>query len=369
MPACCCFRTTITLPPAADPLYAGATPAAAGAVLAALARVPPEMASAVVSANANEEPSNLRRDDQPDSTCGLTIGILPPVTVRRPPYLVVLRKHKLIARFCPDRSQRGDYGAPRRQAAAERRATGAEPAVTGGGGGGAAYATCRSERPDGDLRRGGQQTGDLVIKAAERDRRARHVQRRAVLADVVAPDVNPALAELLMRIAVQQVQLTDRRAAQPVDHERDVVALAERQVSDDCLQELVHDVVGAGQLLPPAARLAVDPDTHLHLVLAELEQRRALGGRRAGRQRHTHGPGHRVHLVADPQQLIQVSPLLGRGPHRFDHEEIPGHAAAAHGIGRVLHRHVVVHEQGADRDAVGFGHLLTHLEGHAVAGG
>src|SRR5580693_1299913 len=57
-----------------------------------------------------------------------------------------------------------------------------------------------------------------------------------------------------------------------------------------------------------------------------------------------------------------------RGPDRLDHEEVPGDAAPAHRVGGVLHRDVVVDQQGADRDAVGLGHLLAHLERHPVAG-
>ena len=53
-----------------------------------------------------------------------------------------------------------------------------------------------SERPDGDLRGCAEQRVDLGVQPAERDGRAGHVQRRAVVADVVAPDVDPALGQL-----------------------------------------------------------------------------------------------------------------------------------------------------------------------------
>src|SRR5580698_8400625 len=121
----------------------------------------------------------------------------------------------------------------------------------------------RSERPDRDLGGCRQQRLDLRVEAAERDRRAGHVQRRAVVADVVPPDVDPALRQLLVRVPVEQVQLTDRSAAQPVDHERHVVTAAEGQVGDDRLEQLIDDLVGAGQLLAAASRLAVDTDAHL----------------------------------------------------------------------------------------------------------
>src|SRR5580700_6376707 len=43
-------------------------------------------------------------------------------------------------------------------------------------------------------------------------------------------------------------------------------------------------------------------------------------------------------------------------------------AAPPDRVGGVLHRHVVVHDQRADRDPVRLGHLLAHLEGHPVTG-
>jgi hypothetical protein len=55
------------------------------------------------------------------------------------------------------------------------------------------------------------------------------------------------------------------------------------QVGHDGLEQLVGDRVGAGELLAATARLAVDAHAHLHLVAAELEERRALRGRRARR--------------------------------------------------------------------------------------
>src|SRR5262245_18522629 len=85
-----------------------------------------------------------------------------------------------------------------------------------------------SERPDGDLRRLVEQAVDLVVETAERDRAACHVERRAVLADVVAPHVAAPLRELAVCPPVEQVQLADRGAAEAVDHERDVVAAGER---------------------------------------------------------------------------------------------------------------------------------------------
>src|ERR1017187_2378526 len=63
-----------------------------------------------------------------------------------------------------------------------------------------------SEGPDRDLGGCGKQFLDLRVKTAERDGRAGHIKRSAVVADVVPPDVDPALRQLFVRVPVQQVQ-------------------------------------------------------------------------------------------------------------------------------------------------------------------
>ncbi len=111
-----------------------------------------------------------------------------------------------------------------------------------------------SEGPDRDLRGGGEQSVDLLVEAAERDGRARHVERGAVVSDVVPADVDAALRQQFVRVPVQQVQLADRGATEPVDHQRHIVAGPERQVGDDGFEQLINDLVGAGQLLSAAPR-------------------------------------------------------------------------------------------------------------------
>ena len=51
---------------------------------------------------------------------------------------------------------------------------------------------------------------------------------------------------------------------------------------------LLGDRVGAPQTHAPAARLAVDADAELHLVLADRKSRLAGGRHRAGGERHAH---------------------------------------------------------------------------------
>ena len=76
-----------------------------------------------------------------------------------------------------------------------------------------------------------------------------------------------------MRAADEDVQLADRGAAEPVDHERHPVAGDERQVVRRGGEQVVHDLVCAGQRPALTAGLPVDPDPELHLVVPELEQR------------------------------------------------------------------------------------------------
>ena len=148
-----------------------------------------------------------------------------------------------------------------------------------------------------------------------------------------------------MGAPVAEVELADRRATEPVDHERDPVARLEREVGDDGLEQLVDDLVRRGELLAAATRLTVDADAHLHLVVGQVEERRTLGRRRAGRQCHAHGPGDAVDLLADADQLVEVGTLLGRRTDRLHHEEVARDTTSADGVGRVLDGDVVVDEQ------------------------
>jgi hypothetical protein len=115
------------------------------------------------------------------------------------------------------------------------------------------------------------------------------------------------------------------------------------------------------------SRLAVNTGPHLHLVVAELEQRRALGGRGARGQRHAHGPGDGIDFVADPQQFVQVRTLLRGGPDRLDHEEVAGDTTPARGVCGVLHRDVVVDQQGAEKE-IGKGRIKTQPGRFSIAG-
>src|SRR5688572_12497186 len=137
--------------------------------------------------------------------------------------------------------------------------------------------SCPSWLKDADWNfgRGGEQLLQLVVDLAERHRHAVHLERRAVLADVAAPDLEAGLLHLLVRAAVDQVQLGNRRAAEAVHHQRDFIALLERRrrlaavrgrllVRQDRVDDFVGDLVGADERLARPARLAVDADAHFH---------------------------------------------------------------------------------------------------------
>ena len=112
----------------------------------------------------------------------------------------------------------------------------------------------------------------------------------------------------------------------------------------------------------------MDPDADLHLVLGDLEERRAARRRRAGGQRDAHRADVGDDLVSDAHELVEVSAVLGRGADRLDDEEVARHASAADRPRRVLDRHVVVDEQGLDPHALGFAEFAAHLERGPVAG-
>jgi hypothetical protein len=61
-----------------------------------------------------------------------------------------------------------------------------------------------------------------------------------MLADITPAHVDATSRELVVVPAIEQVELADRCATQPVDHQRDIVALGVGQVVDDfvCAGEL-----------------------------------------------------------------------------------------------------------------------------------
>ena len=91
-----------------------------------------------------------------------------------------------------------------------------------------------------------------------------------------------------------------------------------------------------------AARLAVDADAHLHLVLAQLEGGFAGRGHGAGGQGHPHGTPVPVDLAAERFHARQIVAALGRRAADLLRQHGRPHAAAAGRVKAVFHGNVVV---------------------------
>src|SRR3984885_2059883 len=115
----------------------------------------------------------------------------------------------------------------------------------------------------------------LVVELEQGDRAALHLERGDVVADQVALDLQAVLLRDLCHPAVHHVQLDQRRAAHAVhEHEHPIAARA-REILDDRRHQALGDLRRGTDLLAEAARLTVDADADLHLVLTELEARLA----------------------------------------------------------------------------------------------
>src|SRR5919199_1097380 len=141
----------------------------------------------------------------------------------------------------------------------------------------------------GGVHRRVPQLRQLVVQPQDGHRGALHLQRGDVGADQVAGDLHAALVEQLGDPPEDHVQLGQRGAAHGVDEHQHALAGVEPQVLDDRPGDPVGELVGGLHLDALAARLAVDADADLDLVVAQLEGGRA--GRRDGaaRQRQAHG--------------------------------------------------------------------------------
>ena len=172
-----------------------------------------------------------------------------------------------------------------------------------------------------------------------------------------------------MQLAVDDVELDQRRAAHAVDERQHAGRrTANGQVLDDRRGQPLDDLRGRAERLPVAARLAVDADADLHLVVAELEARLARARRDAGRQRHAHAAALAVDPPAELGDLGQRLALLGGRAADLLGEHGDAHAAAAGGVEAVLDRHVVVGDDRLDLDALALAEVGRHVEVHDVAG-
>ena len=121
-------------------------------------------------------------------------------------------------------------------------------------------------------------------------------------------------------------------------------------------------------LLAAPSRLAVDADADLDLVWSEVEDRSALAGCRAGRERD---PERACPLVDRPRGVRDLSEgPAGLGARTGDllRQHGGAHAAASGGVERVLDGAVVVHGHARHLDAVVLGELGREPEVEHVAG-
>ena len=211
-------------------------------------------------------------------------------------------------------------------------------------------------------------TRQLVVELEQGDRGARHVERRDVVADELPTDRDATAGQDLGDLPINNVELDQWRATEAVDEGQDLVTTVEQAVVEDRIDEHLDDLVSRGQLDPATARLTVDADADLHLVVADLERRLAGRGNRAARERHAHRAHVVLDLLAECRDGGQIGSRLGRRTDDLFGQHGSTHATAASGIQRVLDRDVVGDHDRGDLDTFGTGQLGGDLEVHDVAG-
>src|SRR5919204_4339936 len=130
-----------------------------------------------------------------------------------------------------------------------------------------AIACLRRPSEPGGVDRRVPESGQLVVQLQQGDRATRHLQRRDVRPDQVARDRDPALAEEPVQVVVDDVELEQRGPAHAVDEGEHLISLLEGQVLDDRRRQPLDDVGRRGELHSLPARLAVNADPDLHLVV------------------------------------------------------------------------------------------------------
>src|SRR5215212_2567945 len=112
----------------------------------------------------------------------------------------------------------------------------------------------------------------LVIELEQRDGEASHLKRCHVVTDVRhPPDLDALAPEHICDMGVGYVELHQGRAAHAVDHHGDLGAGEVHGVAEDLGHHLVDYLVRWLHVLTLDARLAVDADPDLHLLLANVE--------------------------------------------------------------------------------------------------
>src|SRR6266568_6961489 len=212
------------------------------------------------------------------------------------------------------------------------------------------------------------QARELVVQPQDGDRGALHLQRGDVGADQAAVDAHAALVQQPGHPPVDHVQLGERGAAHRVDEHQHALAGGEAQVLDDRPGDAVGELVAALHLDALAARLAVDADADLDLVVAQVEGGRAGGRHGARGERQAHRADVVDHLLGQVGDAVEVGALLGLGAGELLEQHGPADPAPALGVERVLDGHVVVDGDAGDLLAAVAGQVGGHLEVHDVAG-
>src|SRR5215213_981053 len=129
------------------------------------------------------------------------------------------------------------------------------------------------ERPSGrHVARRGQVGLHLIVELQERYGEPRHLERGHVIPDVGHPEDLDAFAiEHVGDVGVGDVELHQGRAAHAVYHHGHLGAGEVYGVAEDLCQHLIDYLIRRRDVLALDARLAVDADADLHLVIADVE--------------------------------------------------------------------------------------------------
>src|SRR6266849_6421188 len=102
-------------------------------------------------------------------------------------------------------------------------------------------------------------------------RSAGHLERCNVAANQVACRFEAGLAQPGVDLAIDKVELEQRRAAHAVDEDEHLAAVLRLQIRDHGLEHHVDDLARSAKRSAPAARLAVDADAELDLPFGQVE--------------------------------------------------------------------------------------------------
>jgi hypothetical protein len=162
----------------------------------------------------------------------------------------------------------------------------------------------------------------------QRDRCARHFERRAVIADPGRVRLHADIGKTGGHPPVHDVEFHQRRRPERVDQHRHLVAPRWRHFGEDSVEHLVDDLIRRLKLSALYARLAVDSHADLHLVRPDVEVG-TQGLRQGARpQRHAHCIGMIVRLAGHALALVEGQHAVTGCTGGLKDEEIAGNPAA-----------------------------------------